>query len=46
MIGCVFQIRLDRDLLAGLVPGFAAIMSAIEVLKEGVPCPGHRFFCL
>jgi hypothetical protein len=37
MIRCVVQVRLDRDLLAGLISGFASTMSVIEVLKDGVP---------
>src|ERR1700678_3272705 len=40
MVGCVVQVRLDRNLLPGFVSGFAATMSAIEVLKDGVPCLG------
>src|SRR5258708_7535146 len=44
MILCVVQVRLDGDLLAGLVAGFAATMSAIEVVKDGAPCPGIAFF--
>src|SRR5258708_20148165 len=44
MIRCVVHVRLDGDLLAGLVPGFAAPMSAIEVAKDGAPCLGIAFF--
>jgi hypothetical protein len=43
MIRCVVQVRLDRDLLAGPVSGVAATMSAIEVVKDGVPCLGIVF---
>src|ERR1700692_4570044 len=43
MIRCVVQVRLDRDLLAGTVSAFAATMSTIEVLKDGVPCLGVAF---
>src|SRR5580658_3122419 len=38
MVGCVVQVRLDRNLLPGTVSGFAVTMSAIEVLKDGIPC--------
>src|SRR5580658_4136815 len=38
MVRCVVQVRLDRNLLPSSVSGFAATMSAIEVLKDGVPC--------
>src|SRR5271170_7192228 len=40
MVRCVVQVRLDRNLLASTVSGFAAPVSAIEVLKDGVPCLG------
>jgi len=43
MIRCVVQVRLDRDLLAGLVSRFAPTMSAVEVLKDGAPCLGIFF---
>jgi len=43
MIRCVVQVRLDCDLLAGLVSSFAPTMSAIEVLKDGAPCLGIVF---
>src|SRR5208283_4226544 len=43
MVGCVVQVRLDRNLLAGTVSGFAAPVSAIEVLKDGVPRLGVAF---
>src|SRR5689334_13917335 len=38
VIRCVVQVRLDCDLLAGLVSGVAATMGAIEVLEDGTPC--------
>ena len=37
MVGCVVQVRLDRDLLAGLVSGFATAMGVIEVVKDEAP---------
>src|SRR5579863_3715812 len=37
MIRRVVQVRLDRDLLAGTVSGFAATMSAIIVVKDYAP---------
>src|ERR1700733_3114529 len=40
MIRCVVQIRFDCDLLACLVSGVAATMSAIEILKHRAPCLG------
>src|SRR5580692_1025809 len=43
MVGGVVQVRLDRNLLASFVSSFAATMSAIEVLKDGVPCLGVVF---
>src|ERR1700747_1975239 len=43
MVRCVVQVRLDRKLLPSTVSGFAAPMSAIEVLKDGVPCLGGAF---
>jgi hypothetical protein len=43
MVRCVVQVRLDRNLLPNTVSGFAATMSAIEVLKDGVPCLGIAF---
>src|ERR1700721_1567732 len=43
MIRCVVQVRLDRNLLPSTVSGFAAPVSAIEVLKDGVPCLGVAF---
>src|SRR5580704_7938646 len=43
MIRCVVQVRLDRNLLPRAVSGFAAPMSTIEVLKDGVPCLGVAF---
>src|SRR6202035_3329019 len=43
MIRCVVQVRLDRNLLPRTVSGFAATMSTIEVLKDGVPCLGVAF---
>src|ERR1700741_5588928 len=43
MVRCVVQVRLDRKLLPSTVSGFAAPMSAIEVLKDGVPCLGVAF---
>src|SRR5580658_10166744 len=43
MIRCVVQVRLNRNLLPSSVSGFAATMSAIEVLKDGVPCLGVAF---
>src|SRR5580765_6860223 len=43
MVRGVVQVRLNCDLLAGLVSGVAAIMSAIEVVKDGVPCLGIAF---
>src|SRR5580704_4325469 len=43
MVRRVVQVRLDRDLLPSFVSAFAATMSAIEVLKDGVPCLGVAF---
>src|ERR1700745_109603 len=43
MVRCVVQVRLDRNLLPSTVSGFAAPMSAIEVLKDGVPRLGVAF---
>src|ERR1700688_2078521 len=43
MIRGVIQVRLDRNLLPSTVSGFAAPVSAIEVLKDGVPCLGVAF---
>src|SRR5690242_5841069 len=43
MVRCVVQVGLNCDLLAGLVSGVAAIMRAIEVVKDGVPCLGVAF---
>src|SRR5580692_11125437 len=43
MIRCVVQVCLDRNLLPGAVSGFAAPVSTIEVLKDGVPCLGVAF---
>src|ERR1700751_5408070 len=43
MVRCFVQVRLDRNLLPSTVSGFAAPMSAIEVLKDGVPCLGVAF---
>src|ERR1700751_3962305 len=43
MVRCFVQVRLDRKLLPSTVSGFAAPMSAIEVLKDGVPCLGVAF---
>src|ERR1700730_10959280 len=37
MVRRVVEVRLDCDLLAGLVPRVAATMSAIEILKNGAP---------
>src|SRR5580698_6108131 len=38
MVRCVVEVRLDRNLLTSTVSGSAATMSAIEVLKDGIPC--------
>src|SRR5882762_2760561 len=43
MIRCVVQVRLDCDLLAGLVSSFAPTMSAIEVLKDDAQAWGSIF---
>src|ERR1700739_1237773 len=43
MVRCVVQVRLDRNLLSSTVSGFAAPVSTIEVLKDGVPCRGVTF---
>jgi len=43
MVRCVVQVRLDRNLFPGSVSGFAATVSAIEILKDGVPCLGVAF---
>jgi len=43
VVGCVVQIRLDGDLLSSLVSSVAATMSAVEVVKNGVPCLGVAF---
>src|SRR6266704_228696 len=43
MVRCVDQVRLDCNLLPSTVSGFAAPMSPIEVLKDGVPCLGVAF---
>src|SRR5271169_6991536 len=43
MVRGVVQVRLDRNLLPSAVSGFAAPMSTIEVLKDGVPCLGVVF---
>jgi hypothetical protein len=43
MVRCVVQVRLDGNLLPSTVSGFAAPESAIEVLKDGVPCLGVAF---
>src|ERR1700689_1780534 len=43
MVRCVVQVRLDRDLLARLVSGFAATVSAIVMMENGVPCLGIVF---
>jgi hypothetical protein len=43
MIRCVIQVRLDRDLLAGLVSSLATTISAIEILKHCAPCVGIAF---
>src|SRR6202050_3473710 len=43
MVRCGVQVRLDRNLLPSSVSGFTATMSAIEVLKDGVPCLGVAF---
>src|SRR5271154_1986391 len=40
VVRCVVQVRLNRNLLPSTVSGFAAPVSAIEVLKDGVPCQG------
>src|ERR1700744_562794 len=40
MIRWVVQVRLDCDLLAGLVSGVATIMSAVEIVEDGTPCLG------
>ena len=40
----LFQVRLDCDLLAGLVPGLVATMSAIERVKDGAPRLGIALF--
>ena len=39
----VVQVRLDGDLLAGLVPRVAATMGAVEMLKDGAPRLGIAF---
>jgi len=43
VVGCVVQIRLDDDLLSSFVSSVAATMSAVEVVKNGVPCLGVAF---
>ena len=40
MIRCVVQVRLDGDLLAGLVSRVAAAMSVLEIVKHRTPCLG------
>src|SRR5882724_7227270 len=39
MILCVVKVRLDRDFFARFVSGVAATTTAIEVVKDGTPCP-------
>src|ERR1700747_2717009 len=43
MVRCVVQVRLDRNLSSSAVSSFAAPMSAVEVLKDGVPRLGVVF---
>jgi len=43
-IFCVVKVRLNRDFFTGLVSGVTTTMTAIEVLKDGTPCLGIRFF--
>jgi hypothetical protein len=43
MIGGIIQVRLDRDLLAVSVSGFAATVRLIVIVKNGVPCLGIVF---
>jgi hypothetical protein len=40
MIRWVVQVRLDCDLLVGLVSDVATIMSAIEIVEDGALCLG------
>jgi hypothetical protein len=40
MISCVVEVCLDCDLLARLVSGVAAAMSAIEIVEDSAPCLG------
>src|ERR1700723_2181726 len=37
MVRCVVQVRLDCDLLAGLVSDVTTIMGAIEIAEDGAP---------
>src|ERR1700678_1887485 len=43
MVGGVVQVRLDGDLLAGLVPCVAVTMSVIEMVKHRAPRLGIAF---
>jgi len=40
VIRCVVKVRLDCDLLVGLVSDVATIMSAIEIVEDGAPYLG------
>src|SRR6202041_3419981 len=44
MVRRVVKVRLDCDLLAGLVPGAAATTSAIVIVEDGAPCLGVALF--